>query len=71
MVADEVAERKINVIKDIPEGINLGYAPDNTMWLCSDKIRKLGWDSKVCIAEGYRRLVEYLTTLGKCLRGDS
>lgn len=60
LVADEVANGRIDVVKDIPKDENLGYAPDNTMRLCSDKIRKLGWEPKVGMSEGYRRLVKYI-----------
>lgn len=57
LVADEVAQGEIDVVKNIPKNVNFGYAPDNTMRLCSEKIRKLGWSPKVNMVEGYRRLV--------------
>ena len=60
LIADEVAEGMISVIKEIPKTENLGYAPDNTMRLSSDKLRRLGWKPKVSMKEGYRRLIEYL-----------
>lgn len=60
LVAEEVAGGTIKVVKDIPEGANFGYAPDNTMMLCSEKIRKLGWEPKVRMADGYKRLIGYL-----------
>ncbi len=60
LVADEVADGRIDVVKYIPDGVNFGYAPDNTMRLCSEKIRKLGWEPKVGMAEGYRRIVRYI-----------
>ena len=50
----------ISVIKEIPKTENLGYAPDNTMRLSSDKLRRLGWKPKVSMKEGYRRLIDYL-----------
>ena len=60
LVAGKVAGGTIKVIKDIPEGTDYGYAPDNTMRLCSEKIRKLGWTAKVSMEEGYHRLIGYL-----------
>lgn len=60
LVADEVADKKITVVKDIPVGESFGYAPDNTMRLCSNKLKKLGWSPKVDMAEGYRRIVRYI-----------
>lgn len=63
LVADEVAGGNIDVIKEIPEGTNFGYAPDNTMRLCSDKLRSIGWEPKVGMAEGYKRLVQYIRNI--------
>ena len=60
LVANEVAGGTIQVVKDIPKTGNLGYAPDNTMRLSSEKLKALGWQPSVSMAEGYRRLVEYL-----------
>ena len=60
LVAEEVAGGIIKVVKDIPEGTNFGYAPDNTMRLCSEKIRRLGWGAKVGMIEGYKRLTGYI-----------
>lgn len=60
LVAEEVAGGTIKVVKDIPEGVNFGYAPDNTMRLCSEKIRRLGWEPKVGMIEGYKRLNGYI-----------
>lgn len=64
LVANEVAEGKISVIKDILENVNLGYAPDNTMQLCSEKLRRLGWVPKVAMEEGYHRIISYLIDQG-------
>lgn len=64
LVAGSVAEGKISVIKDIPDTNEYGFAPDNTMRLCSDKLLSLGWSPKVNMEEGYKRLVEYLKAQG-------
>ena len=60
LVAEKVAGGTIKVVKDIPEDANFGYAPDNTMRLCSENIKKLGWTAKVSMEEGYHRLIGYL-----------
>ena len=58
LVADKVANGKIAV--QIEKQDNLGYAPDNTFHLNSDKLRSLGWKPEVGMEEAYRRLAEYL-----------
>lgn len=58
LVADEVANGSINVA--IRKQENTGYAPDVNMFLNSDKLRMLGWESQVDMKEAYRRLVEYI-----------
>lgn len=60
MVADKCAGKKINVRVEIPHGINMGYAPDVKMYLCSDKLKALGWNPKVDMTEAYQRLVKYI-----------
>ena len=59
LVAREVADGKISVKTEIPKQ-NMGYASDVNMYLDSDKLRNLGWQSEVEMAEAYRRLEEYL-----------
>lgn len=59
LVAEEVACGEIKVCIEKQEG--MGYAPDNTMRLSSDRMRGLGWNAEVGMVEAYRRLVEYLT----------
>lgn len=66
LVADDVAGGKIDVIKDIPEKEDTGYAPDNTMVLNSKKLEGLKWKPKVRMVDGYRRLVEYLIEQRHC-----
>lgn len=58
LVASEVAGGKIRVL--IEEKKNMGYAPDVKMYLNSDKLCGLGWESKVSMLEAYERLVEYV-----------
>lgn len=60
LISEEVAGGAIQVVTNIPKNVNFGYAPDNTMRLCSNKLRKLGWEPQVSIAEGYKRLVAFI-----------
>ena len=59
LVCHEVAAHKIKVY--IEKKKNMGYAPDVAMHLDSGKLRALGWNAEVGMAEAYRRLVEYLS----------
>ena len=60
LVSDTITDGEISVIKRISKDIDWGYAPNNTMRLSSKKLKALGWEPKVDMAEGYRRLVQYL-----------
>lgn len=59
LVAQEIAEGEIAVRTIIPAQ-NMGYAADVEMYLDSNKLRKLGWEPEVSMAEAYKRLVETL-----------
>ncbi len=59
LVAADVAKGKISVLIELIE--NMGYAPDNTMRLNSDKLYSLGWKPDVGMKEAYIRLVDYLS----------
>lgn len=62
MVAERIAEGQCRLVFDIPKEKNTyGYAPDATMRLCSDKLRRLGWVPAVSMEEAYRRLIGYIT----------
>lgn len=58
LICHEVAGDRIKV--QIEKKENMGYAPDVVMYLDSEKLRKLGWQAEVGMAEAYRRLVDYL-----------
>lgn len=58
MVAEKIADGKIEVVFDIPENNNFGYAADTKMKLNSDKLQALGWKPEVGLEESYRRMIE-------------
>ena len=59
MVADQLAEGRIQVIFDIPEdALTFGYAPDVAMHLNADKLKGLGWEPQCDLPEMYERLVK-------------
>ena len=60
LVSEKVANGAISILVNIPDGTDYGYAPNNTMRLSSQKLRELGWEPKISMLEGYRRLVDYL-----------
>lgn len=67
LVANEISEGEIKVCVDIPK-TNMGFAPDVSMYLNSDRLRKLGWEPVVTMAEAYRRLTAYLNESRKPIR---
>ena len=58
MVAEKIANGKIEVVFDIPENNNFGYAADTKMKLNSDKLQALGWKPEVGLEESHRRMIE-------------
>lgn len=63
LVANEIAEKRIRVIIDIPETNVFGFAPKTTMFLNSDKLRSLGWVPSVSMKLAFQNLVAYLKEL--------
>lgn len=59
LIVSEIANDKIKV--NIEKKNNMGYAPDVALFLDSSKLRSLGWNAKIGMIEGYRRLIEYLS----------
>ena len=49
----------VSVKQQIPDE-DSGFAPDNTMVLSSEKMRKLGWQPKYDINASLKRLMDYL-----------
>ncbi|MGN1023857.1 MAG: NAD-dependent epimerase/dehydratase family protein [Lachnospiraceae bacterium] len=64
MVADRIAEGKISVVYDIPEGNVFGYAADTHLALDSRKLRSLGWEPRTDLEEMYRRMIRYMRETG-------
>ena len=60
MVCDKIAGGSINVIYDIPEDNQYGYAADTKLKLNSDKLCNLGWKPRIDLETSYRRLIEYI-----------
>ena len=58
LVATQVANGEIKV--KIEKKSDMGYAPDTTMYLDSNKIMKLGWKAKVGMVDAYNRLIGYI-----------
>lgn len=53
-------ERGLKLVFDIPEGGTKGTAPYTLGILNSQKLRKLGWDPKYSVKDGFKRTLEYL-----------
>ena len=61
LVVNEIADNKIQVVIDVPkDNSSLGYAPGVKMWLDASKIRALGWQPEVDLAESYRRMIKWM-----------
>lgn len=59
LVANCVADGKIGVVIDIPEGKQFGYAPDVKLKLDASKLQALGWKPQINLEESYKRLIKY------------
>lgn len=53
-------ERGLKLVFDIPEGGTKGTAPYTLGILSSEKLRKLGWNPKYSVKDGFKRILEYL-----------
>ncbi|MCR5793707.1 MAG: NAD-dependent epimerase/dehydratase family protein [Lachnospiraceae bacterium] len=58
MVADKLADGRIQVVYDIPESNTYGYAPPVKMHLNSSKLQALGWKPRYDLEGMYRRMIE-------------
>lgn len=60
IIAD-IPDKKLELIFDIEEDVDKGYAPFKFGLLSSEKIRKeLGWEAKYSVKEGFKRTYEFL-----------
>lgn len=57
LVAEQFSGGRSNVVFDIPEGNEFGYAPVTKMRLDGSKMRKLGWKPEVGMVEAYQRMI--------------
>lgn len=53
-------EKGLKLVFDIPEGGTKGTAPYTLGILSSEKLRKLGWNPKYSVKDGFKRTLEYL-----------
>lgn len=53
-------DRGLKLVFDIPEGGTKGTAPYTLGILSSEKLRKLGWNPKYSVKDGFKRTLEYL-----------
>lgn len=53
-------ERGLKLVFDIPEGGTKGTAPYTLGIISSEKLRKLGWNPKYSVKDGFKRTLEYL-----------
>ena len=57
LVAEQCAEGKIAVQKELEDIEALGYAPTLRMNLSSKKLQELGWHATVGLTEMYHRMI--------------
>lgn len=61
LVAQQIAGGAIEAVLDIPQDASsLGYAPPVKMWLDASKMRSLGWQPTIGLADAYRRMIRYM-----------
>lgn len=53
-------ERHLKLVFDIPEGGTKGTAPYTLGILNSEKLRKIGWNPRYSVKDGFKRTLEYL-----------
>ena len=60
MVAREFGGEGCEVVIEGQDSSKFGYAAPTRMTLRSDKLRGLGWEPRVGLAEAYRRLIQFM-----------
>lgn len=61
LVAEKIADGRINVVFDIPKDHSYGYAKDTQLRLSSEKLRKLGWRPTKSLEAMYKDLITWMT----------
>lgn len=59
LVANNIVGGNIRIIVENHKN-DIRYAPENTMYLISEKMLGLGWKAKVGMSEAYSRLIRYI-----------
>ena len=62
--AGTLAEGRIRVVYEIPEGNSFGYAADTRMCLDASRMRELSWEPKHGLEDSFRRLIASLAVRG-------
>ena len=57
LVAEKLAEGRIRVVFDIPEGNPHGYAADTGIRLSGKKLEELGWKAKDDMITMYKQII--------------
>lgn len=60
LACDILGDGHSKVVIDVDDSNSAGYAPDVHLRLSSEKLRKLGWEPKVSLAESFSQLGAYL-----------
>ncbi len=60
LVAEQIAGGKIKVKMELEAPGITGYAPDTSLKLSAEKLRKLGWNPSKKLTEMYRDVIQEL-----------
>lgn len=58
LVAKEFGENKVSVITPDVEKYNFKFSPEHRLKLDTRKVKSLGWDTSICLAEMYARMMK-------------
>lgn len=60
LISDNICNKEINVVIDIPKENVFGFAPKTEIKLKTKKLNKLGWFANVNMVTAFNNLIEYL-----------
>ena len=60
LVSQTISNGRSKVVFDIPPENSYGFAPETKMKLSAEKLRALGWEPEVGLADMYRRMLPYI-----------